>query len=265
MPMEVPVLKDRVAIVTGASQGLGEGIVKAFAREGAVVALFSRNMQKLEQHVADIKALGQQAAAFKVDVTDVDQVREAVQKVVKLSGRVDILVNNAGIAPSITLVEMPDEIRDNAIDINIKGVWNCTKAVLPGMIENGYGKIINISSVTGTMVSSKGMTVYAATKGAVSGFTRSLALEVAEHNINVNAICPGSFDTPMLRSTARPRGWSNEDDYIKAIGEEIPLGRPGTADEIGDLAVFLASEKSKYITGAEIVIDGGNVIQEHKR
>jgi len=263
--MSTQILKDRVAIVTGASRGLGEGIAKALAGEGAAVALFSRDMQRLKKHVAELKALGQKAVAFAVDVADVEQVNRAVDKVVSQFRRVDILVNNAAIAPSMPFVEMPSEVRDSVIDVNLKGVWNCTKAVMPLMLKQRYGKVINISSVTGPMVSSRGMTAYAASKGAVSAFTRTLALEVAEYGINVNAICPGSFDTPMLRSVAKPRGWDSEDEYVKHVGKEIPLGRLGTIEEMGDLAVFLASDKSKYITGVEIVIDGGNIIQEHKR
>ena len=263
--MDGPILKDRVAIVTGASRGLGEGIAKAFAREGANVVLFSRDIQRLQKHEKDIRDSGQKAFVFQVDVADASQVETAVQEVLKRFGKVDILVNNAGIALSVPFMEMPDEVRDRVIGVNLIGVWNCTRAVLPGMIKQKYGKIINTSSVTGPIVSGKGMTIYAASKGAVSGFTKSLALEVAEHGINVNAICPGSFDTSMVRSMAGPRGWDSEDDYIRHLGKEIPLGRLGTIDEMGDLAVFLASDKSKYITGAEIVIDGGNVIQEHKR
>ena len=263
--MSGQVLKDRVAIVTGASRGLGEGITKAFAGEGATVALFSRDIQRLNKHVADLKALGQEAVAFPVDVADVEQVNRAVDKVVSLFGRVEILVNNAAVAPSMLFVEMSDEVRDSVIDVNIKGVWNCTRAVMPLMLKQRYGKVINISSVTGPLVSGRGMTAYAASKGAVSAFTRTLALEVAEYGINVNAICPGSFDTPMFRSVAGKRGWSSDDEYVKHVGKEIPLGRLGTIEEMGDLAVFLASDKSKYITGVEIVIDGGNIIQEHKR
>ena len=263
--MSGQVLKDRIAIVTGASRGLGEGIARAFAEEGATVALFSRDMQRLKKHVSDLKTLGQETVAFPVDVADVEQVNRAVDNVVSQYGRVDILVNNAGIAPSMPFVEMPDEVRDNVIDVNIKGVWNCTRAVIPLMLKQRYGKVINISSVTGPLVSGRGMTAYAASKGAVSAFTRTLALEVAEYGINVNAICPGSFDTPMFRSVARPRGWDSEDEYVKHVGKEVPLGRLGTIEEMGDLAVFLASDKSKYITGVEIVIDGGNIIQEHKR
>lgn len=263
--MNTQTLKDRIAIVTGASRGLGEGITKAFAGEGATVALFSRDVQRLEKHVNDLKALGQKAVAFPLDVADVEQVNRAVEQLVSQFGRVDILVNNAAIAPSVPFVEMSDDVRDSVIDVNVKGVWNCTKAVMPLMIKQRYGKIINISSVTGPLVSGKGMTAYAASKGAVSAFTRTLALEVAEYDINVNAICPGSFDTPMFRSVAKHRGWDSEDEYVMHVGKEIPLGRLGTIEEMGDLAVFLASDKSKYITGIEIVIDGGNIIQEHKR
>jgi len=263
--MSTKLLKDRIAIVTGASRGLGEGIAKALAAEGATVALFSRNVPRMRKHVADLKAKGQEALAFKVDVADVAQVNRAVGEVVSRFGRVDILVNNAAIAPSMPFVEMPDAVRDNVIDVNVKGVWNCTRAVMPLMIKQRYGKIINISSVTGPFVSSGGMTAYAASKGAVSAFTRTLALEVAEHGINVNAICPGSFDTPMFRSVAEPRGWKSADEYVRHVGKGIPLGRTGTIEEMGDLAVFLASDKSRYITGVEIVIDGGNIIQEHKK
>ena len=262
--MSTLLLKGRVAIVTGASKGLGEGITRAFAREGATVAMFSRDAQRLQKHVADLNKMGQEAIAFPVNVVDVAQVNRAVAQLVSQFGRVDILVNNAAVAPSMLFVEMPDDVRDSVIDVNIKGVWNCTRAVMPHMLKQRYGKVINISSVTGPMVSGKGMTAYAASKGAVSGFTRTLALEVADYGINVNAICPGSFDTPMLRSVAGNRGWSSDDEYVKHVGKEIPLGRLGTIEEMGDLAVFLASDKSKYITGAEIVIDGGNIIQEHK-
>jgi len=258
-------LKDRVAIITGAARGLGEGIAKAIAREGANTVLFSRDTLRLQEHEQRIKGLGQKAMSFKVDVSDANQVNKAVQEVLDQFGKVDILVNNAGISVHMPFVDIPDEVRDNVIAVNILGVWNCTKAVIPSMIKQKYGKIINMSSVTGPKVSSKEMTIYSASKGAVSGFTKALALEVAEHNINVNAICPGSFDTPLVRSQAGRRGWASEDEYIREFGKEMPMGRLGTIEEVGDLAVFLASENSRYITGTDIVIDGGNIIQEHKR
>ena len=258
--MDTQRLKDRVSIVTGAARGIGEGIARAMAREGANVVLFGRR-DTVKESAKAISSLGQKAIGFKVDVTDASGVEQAVQQVLKQFGKVDILVNNAGIYPYMPFVEMPDEVRDSVIDVNIKGVWNCTKAVIPTMIKQKYGKIINISSVTGPMVSSKGSTIYSASKGAVSGFTRALALEMAEHGINVNAICPDTTDTPGLRNWVSKIGM-DPDEYIKKLAESIPLGRLGSIDEVGDLAVFLASEESKYITGTEIVIDGGNIIQE---
>jgi len=262
--MERQVLQDRVAIITGAARGLGEGIARAMAKEGARTVLFSRSVTLLEKLTKDILDSGQTAVYFPVDVTDAGQVNQAVGEVLARFGRIDILVNNAAVAPSLPFLEITDELLNNVINTNIKGVFNCTRAVLPGMIERRYGKIVNISSVTGPKVSNKGLSVYSASKGAVSAFTKSIALEGAEYGINVNAILPGSFDTPMMRSMAASRGFDSEDAYIKEVGKEMPLGRLGTIDEAGDLAVFLASEASKYITGTEIVIDGGNIIQEHK-
>lgn len=262
--MGAQALLDRVAIVTGASQGLGEGIVKAIAREGANTVLFSRDLCKLRRNEEYIRNLGQKAISFKVDITDASQVDQAVQEVLKQFGKIDILVNNAGIYPSIPFLKISDEIRDSVIDTNFKGMWNCTKSVLQSMIENKYGKIINISSVTGPMVSLKGMTIYSASKGAVSGFTKSLALEVAEYGINANAVCPGFFDTPGVRKMVDYSIYESEDKFITELQKSIPLGRLGALDDIGNIVVFLASEYSSYITGTEIVIDGGNIIQELK-
>lgn len=262
--MSRQVLEDRIAIITGASRGLGEGIAKIMAKGGAITALFSRDIDLLLKCEKDIRKQGQKAVSFQVDVSNSDQVHRAVKDIIRQFGRVDILVNNAGIAPSMPFLKITDEIRDQVVDINFLGVWNCTKAVLPNMIKKKYGKIINISSVSGPIVSSKGLTIYSASKGAISGFTKSLALEVAEYGITVNTICPGSFDTPMMRSLAGRRGWSSEQEYLKNVSKEIPLGRLGTVHEMGDLTAFLASDSAAYITGTEIVIDGGNVIQEHK-
>ena len=157
---------------------------------------------------------------------------------------------------------MSDDARDEVFDVNINGTWNCARAVLPSMVAQRYGRIINVSSVTGPLVSGKNLTAYSASKGAVSGFTRALALEVAEHGITVNAILPGTFDTPMMRDIAESRS-SDPERYLRELGQDMPLGRLGSPEELSDLAVFLASDRSRYITGTEIVIDGGNVICEH--
>lgn len=255
-------LQGKVAIVTGAARGNGKGIARAMAKEGAIVALWDI-LDIVEETVKEIRDSGYQTTSFRVDVSDVAQVNQATQEVVKRFGRVDILVNNAGIGYFVPFVEMTDQLRDKIFGINLIGVWNCTKAVIPGMIQQKYGKIVNIASVTGPRVSSPGLTAYSATKGAVCGLTRALALELAELGINVNVILPGYVDTPLLRGVPKELG-IDENDFIEMLSRSVPMKRLGTIDEIGDLAVFLASEESKYITGQEIVFDGGNIIQEEK-
>ena len=153
-------------------------------------------------------------------------------------------------------------MRDRIFDVNVKGVWNCAKAALPAMIRQHYGRIINMSSVA-AIGSSKGLTAYSASKGAVSALSRALALDVAEYGINVNTIIPCYVDTPGLRKAATEMG-EDPDVFLGNLGRSVPLGRVGTTEEIGNLAVFLASKESVYITGQEIVIDGGNMVQTVK-
>lgn len=262
MTADAKQLAGRVAVVTGASRGLGEGIAKALARAGAGVALFSRSGDLMREHVARLRGEGLTAACYEVDVSVAEAVEQAFDKAEGELGPVDILVNNAAIAPSTPFLDVSDQERDAVFATNINGVWNCTRRAVPGMMERRSGKIINISSVTGPIVSGKGMCAYSASKGAVSALTRALALELAGHGINVNAICPGSFATPMMRDLAQSRG-QDPDAYLAEVGRTIPLGRMGTMEEAGDLAVFLASDRSRYMTGEQLVLDGGNVIQEH--
>ncbi len=256
-------LEGKVAIVTGGGSGIGRGIALRFAEAGADVVVAGRRLSVLEKMAEELKALGRRSLSVQTNVSQKGDVDNLIQTVMAEFGRVDILVNNAGIAHSAPFVEMTDDLRDRIWDINVKGLWDCTKAVMPGMIKQKYGKIINISSVTGPMVSGKNLTAYSASKGAVSGFTRALALEVAGYGINVNAICPGYVDTPMMRPASAKTGME-PNDFIEKFAKSVPFGRVGSIEEIGDLAVFLASEASKYITGTEIVFDGGNIIQEFK-
>jgi len=247
-------LKDKVAIITGAAQGIGEGIARAMTHEGSIVCLW--DIKEIVKEKADgISSLGQKAISFIVDVTDTIQINNAVHEILEKFGKVDILVNNAGVGFVVPFLETSDEVRDKTFDVNFNGVWNCTKAVLPTMMNQRDGKIINISSTTGTRVAASELTAYAASKGAVLGFTKALALEVAEYNINVNAILPGYVDTQLMRKAV-------DQETLKEIIKSVPMKRLGSTDELGSLAVFLASEESKYITGQEIVIDGGNIIQE---
>ena len=254
-------LEGSVAIVTGAARGNGEGAARVMAREGAIVIL-TDVLDSVKEITRSISDGGNTAISFEMDVTQADQVNEVVRKVLGNYGKVDILVNNAGICRLTRLIDMTEEIWNLHFNVNIKGMFLCAKAVLQGMIERRYGKIVNISSVTGPIVADPGEVAYAATKGAVWGFTKALAIEVAPYEINVNAVCPGYIETPMVWGTARETNPVDPASVVRGIANTIPLGRMGTTEEIGELVTFLASNESKYITGTTIVIDGGSTLPE---
>ena len=241
-------MKDKIAIVTGAGQGIGRGIALALAKDGAKVVVADITDKRFEV-VKEIEALGSQALAVKCDVSNRSDVESMVKEALNKFGRVDILVNNAGIYPFKPFAEMTEQDWDRVLNVNLKGVFYCVKAVLPKMIEQRYGKIINLSSIAGSVVGFPSLVHYSASKAAIAGFTKSLALEVAQHGINVNAIAPGPIDTP---GTKAPDVTITE-QTIKAI----PVGRMGLPQDIANLTVFLASDKSSFITGQCIVSDGG--------
>ncbi len=254
-------LDGKVAVVTGAAMGNGEGIARVMAKYGAQVAMWDIS-EKVFETAKSIQSEGHKASPYKVDVRNIDECKTAADDVIAKQGRIDILCNNAGIVQHVPFLDMSDEIRDYHFDVNIKGVWNCTKAVLPNMQENRYGRIVIMSSVTGPMVSNPGETAYATTKAALWGFTKALALEVVSYNITVNAICPGMIRTPMVEKGVAEFSPDNVDGLIDMIAGTIPMGRLGTILEIGELAAFLASDESTYITGTQIVIDGGSSLPE---
>ena len=258
----MPRLKNRVAIVTGSAQGIGEGIARAMAKEGATVILWDVN-ESVHGTAEDIGRSGSKARSHIVNVAEWSQVEKTFNLVLDEFGKVDILVNNAAIARFALFVDMTDDIRDEVINVNFYGMWNCTRAVIPGMIKQEYGKIINISSVTGPRVATAGLTAYSASKGAISAFTRTLALEVAEHGITVNAILPGWIDTPLSEPMAEDLEM-DQDEFDNWLSKSVPMKRMGKTSELGDLAVLLGSDESTYISGQEIIIDGGNTIQEVK-
>lgn len=249
-------LENKVAIVTGGAMGNGKGIVDVFAKYGAKVAILDYS-DEITKVVNNDNIIG-----FKVDIRDKNMVKAVIDKVVEKFGKIDILVNNAGVCKLENFIDMDDELRDYHFDINIIGTWNVTKAALPYMINNNYGSIINLSSVTGPMVADAGEVAYATTKSAILGFTKSLAREVIDNNIRVNAIMPGYIRTPMVDNMAKISNPENPESVIKGIEDAIPIKRMGTPNEIGELAAFLASEESSYITAQGIVIDGGSTLPE---
>jgi len=256
-------LDGRVAVVTGAMQGIGAGISRVLARNGATVVLTDVS-PKVEDTAHAIVAEGFKAEHMVMDVTDPVQVAEVMAAVEKRHGRVDILVNNAGIYPRRRLVEMDEIFLHRMFEVNVFGMFRCCKAVLPGMAARRYGKIINMSSVTGPMVGapSGGQTAYGSTKAAVIGFTKALALETAQSGVNVNCILPGYIHSPGAYGLRGSSGDADAEEKMREFGYKIPVGRQGSPEDVGNLVLFLTSDESSYLTGSEIVIDGGNILQE---
>lgn len=252
-------LDGKICVVTGGAMGNGYGIVDVFLKNGATVAIldYSDNMSECLSKLGNANLV-----AYKVDIRDNLYVNKVIDSIIEKFGKIDILVNNAGVAKLSKILDTSDEVRDFHFDINIKGTWNVTKAVLPYMIDKKYGKIINLSSVTGPLVADSGEVAYATTKAAILGFTKSLAMEVVEDNICVNAIMPGYIQTPMVDGIASDTNSSNPNLVLESLAAGIPMKRLGTITEIGNLALFLGSDDSSFITGQGIVIDGGATLPE---
>ena len=242
-------LTGKIAVVTGASRGIGKEIAKTLAAKGATVVVnYNGSAEKAEETVKEIEALGGKAEALQCNVSDYDKAAEMMAYVVKTYGRVDILVNNAGITRDNLLMKMSEEEFDAVIDTNLKGAFNCIKHVSRQMLKQKGGRIINISSVSGVM-GNAGQANYCASKAGVIGLTKSVAREIGSRGITVNAIAPGFIDTEM--TAVLP------DDVKKAMGEQIPLKRFGTTEDVAQAAVFLASDRAAYITGQVLCVDGG--------
>ena len=254
-------LEGKVAIVTGGAMGNGLGIVKVFLKYGAKVAILDYS-DKLDETVNKLKEEGKEVLAYKVDIRDFAGVKNAVDDIALKYGKIDILVNNAGVCRLEKFMDMDDKLRDFHFDINIKGTWNVSKACVPYMQKNLSGSIVNLSSVTGPMVADSGEVAYATTKAALVGFTKALAAELVEGNIRVNAIMPGYIMTPMVEGMANETDASNPESVVDGIAKGIPMKRLGTIEELGELAAFLASNESSYITAQGIVIDGGSTLPE---
>jgi 3-oxoacyl-[acyl-carrier protein] reductase len=244
-------LKNKVAIVTGAGKGIGETIAKKFALEGAKVMCCARNIEQVNKVVNDIVNSGGEAMGFKVDVSKKADVEAMVKSVLDKYQRIDILVNNAGVIDDAQLKNMNDEQYDKVIDINLKGTYNCARAVVNTMIAQNAGAIINTSSVVG-IYGNFGQTNYAASKFGVIGFTKTWAKELGKYNIRCNAICPGFIATSILDPMPAK--------VIKALEEKVPLKRLGQPEEIANVFAFLASDEASYMNGAILEVTGGLVI-----
>jgi len=241
------ILKDRVALITGGARGIGRDMALLFAQEGSDIAICDVNQEALDATRKEIEALGRRAEGFVVDVTNLAQVEDMINKILDKFQKIDILVNNAGITRDSLIVRMSEKDFDSVIAVNLKGTFNCTKSVSKVMMKQRYGKIISIASIIGIM-GNAGQANYAASKGGVIAFTKSAAKELAKRNITVNAIAPGFVQTDMT---------ANLGEKAVEMQSLIPLGRLGKPEEIASVALFLASDLSNYITGQVIGVDGG--------
>lgn len=244
-------LKDKVAIITGSTKGIGKETAITFAREGAKVAICGTREDAIKEVVSEIEAMGAEALGFKVDVSKRAQVDEMVAEVKKAWGRVDILVNNAGVTADAMLKKMTEEQFDKVININMKGVFNCAQAVLDIMTEQGSGVILNATSVVG-LYGNVGQTNYAAAKWGVIGMTKTWAKELGRKGIRVNAVAPGFIMTPMTEAVP--------EKVLDMMKEKAPLQRLGNPEDIANAYLFLASDEASFVTGTVLSVDGGLVI-----
>ena len=244
-------LKDKVALITGGARGIGQAIAMTFAREGADIVVADVNLEIAQKTASEIESLGRKALALEMDVTNYDLVEAGINKILDKMGKVDILVNNAGITKDNLLLRMSQADWDAVINVNLKGTFNCVKAVCRPMIKQRSGRIISIASIIGLM-GNPGQANYAASKAGIIALTKTVAKELASRNINANAVAPGFIQTEMTAKLS--------EEIKKKMLEAIPLGKLGTPEDVANVCLFLASQESSYITGQTITIDGGMVM-----
>jgi len=245
-------LKDKVALITGGARGIGKAVALLFAQEGADIVIGDVNIEEAGKTCLEIEALDRKSLALQMDVTDYDKCEDAVNKILDKLGKVDILVNNAGITKDNLLLRMSQTEWDAVLDVNLKGCFNCIKAVSRPMIKQRQGRIINIASIIG-IIGNPGQANYSASKAGIIALTKTAAKELASRNINVNAVAPGFIQTEMTAGLA--------EDLKEKMKQAIPLNKFGSPNDVAAVCLFLASEESSYITGQTIVVDGGMVMQ----
>ena len=251
MPVKCCNLTDKVAIVTGASRGIGEAIAKQLSSCGAKIILIARNSDQLVAVKETIISNGGIAESMAGDVSNLNSISEIVTNTIDKWGQIDILVNNAGIARDNIIMRMKEDDWDSVMNINLKGCFNGIKSVARPMIKNKAGRIINITSVVG-QIGNAGQSNYAASKAGIMGLTKSMAKELGSRNITVNAVAPGYITTDMTNEL--------NDEVKEQLKSSIPLGRLGTPDDVANLVCFLASDEAGYITGQTFNVDGGMVM-----
>ena len=244
------ILKDKVSIITGGARGIGKAIALRLAKEGSDIAICDVNTDTLEGTKKELEATGRTVIAEKTDVTNAGAVAKFTQKALDKFGKIDILINNAGITRDALLVRMNEADWDAVLNVNLKGTFNCTKQVAKAMMKERRGKIVNIASIIG-IVGNAGQANYAASKGGIIAFTKSVAKELASRNINVNAIAPGFIESDMTAKLP--------EDIKSAIMKNIPMAKWGSVTDVANVVLFLVSNASDYITGQVIKVDGGMV------
>ena len=255
-------LQHKVVLITGASGGIGQSLAAEFSRDGATVVVSSRNEDKLRALAEQLRRDGGRTLPLRCDVAEREQVHALGAMIAERVGTVQILINSAGIAPAASFLEMSDGVWDDVLRVNLTGTYNCCKTFLPGMIQSGWGRIINIAS-TAAKVAYSHVSAYTSSKHGVLGLTRSLALETAKQGVTVNAICPGYVDTELTRENARrmaDKTGKSLDEILKLFAESSPQKRLIAPAEVAELALLLASEKAGGITGQAINVDGGAVM-----
>ncbi|MET3661717.1 3-oxoacyl-ACP reductase FabG [Aquamicrobium ahrensii] len=247
-------LKGRSVIVTGGSKGIGRGIARVFARAGVKLTIVARNQAEIDGVVAEMNAAGATARGAACDVTDMNAVQRMVDEAAEAQGGLDVMCANAGIFPQVKMVDMSADDWDHVMATNLRSTFFCVKAAIPHFEKRGKGRVIVTSSITGPVTGYPGWSHYGASKAGQLGFIKTAAMELARYNTTINAVMPGNIRTEGLEGLG--------EDYLQTMANSIPLKRLGDVEDIGNAALFFASDEAAYITGQQIIVDGGQILPE---